>query len=418
MRKLDAVEAAAARVRLDAFVKDRLGGYRPWSSKVIARIPLPYPIAAVLLFGWPVIALPVLELLVDWPALLAFREGPVLLAYLVTSSILASFPPVFTTLLYTWERRTFQPMITNLFFLLDVDVLARVRINFQGAVPDEPCQRQDVVDKALSNYEDIMLLKSRANVRLSNSKLLAMASLLIAGGYIYATILNTGLPLLLHYIPYFFLLFYCVDIIIGSIPHVFLMRRILEAFHDKLVIFPAHPDELGGLGPLKELAIDTTIVVATTALVIPWLLSIPLILAESLQYLSTLALAIVPLLVWLILSAFFYPTYILYRSISTAKDETLDRLYEEYSVAFARFQDIVKAKYHLDNVPLENAGLDPASATDVQDLATYTQRLKEDYKDVMGMKSWPVSAPVAWKLLASAIVPFLMPLVNWLLNML
>nr|MDO8117710.1 hypothetical protein [Candidatus Sigynarchaeota archaeon] len=311
-------------------------------------------------------------------------------------------------------------MVKDLFFLLDHNALARIEGKVMSALKDESKSKSFILDNALMNYKNIMHTKVRMNVRLSNSVVLGLISMSIAGGYIYATMLNTGFFFLLHYIPYFFLLFFCADIIIGSISHVFLMRRILESFQPYLVIFPAHPDGIGGLGPLKELAINTTVVISSTVLVIPWLISIPLILESSLQYLSLLALAIVPLLMWLIASVFLYPTYILYKNISKAKDEKLTTLYDDYMVAFLRLQQVIKIKYNLTETPVTRIGQDENGEymTDLQDLALYVNRLKEDYKEVMAMRSWPISTPTLWKLAGSVVLPALMPLVNWILSIL
>ncbi len=96
----------------------------------------------------------------------------------------------------------------------------------------------------------------------------------------------------------------------------------------------------------------------------------------------------------------------------------MEALYEDYTSAFMKFQQVINQKYNLhEPTTTKNEGAKQEAITDMQDLALYVNRVKEDYKEVMDMKCWPISAPMVWKLAGSVVLPALMPLINWILTL-
>lgn len=414
MVHLNKNEKEKVKDELTRFIRDELANHRPWYSKLFSKRlrKIPYPVASLLVFGWPVIALPLLELFVDWDKLLGFQPPPLLLTYLFTSMILALFPLFFTSLFYWWEKNTYHKIVIDLFFIQDIDRLANLVHKEKMSTLGGEKRKQILLDGALNNYKQMMLQKTRLNVRFVNSKASIIIAAIIAFLYIYATAHNTGYPFLYHYIPYFFILFFTSEIIIGSLSQLFLMKSILISFERTIKIVPAHPDGLGGVAPLKDMSINTTIVISSIAIVIPWLFSIPVILEERLWFLTYVAFGFIPLLIWFIFYVFFSTTYILYRSLNSVKEKTVGVLFQEYSDALAKFQAMTKEKYGLT---VKISDQMDGTSDKFQDLSLYVSLLKGEYQDVLKMKTWPVSIPILGKLVGTAIVPILMPIINLIL---
>ncbi len=378
---------------------------RPWFSKVHARLfpNKPFIITALLLFGWTAPAFGITEYFVDWWFFETFAPPGTLVVYLVTTCFFCLFPVVATTVIHWWEEKTFLPVMRDLKMLVT-----------SYTIQDES-SGLDIVET--TRYERFIRRKIKKVFRYTNHPVSIVFSLAIAALFILASVLNTARPnfvFLWNYIPAFFMVFFGANVIIGILPFHFIMNDVLKDVNIK--VEPEHPDGIGGLSPLKELAINTTLVVAMLAFTIPWLISLPQVLSSSLMSLTYVSFGFIPLIIYAIAYVFFRPTYTLYRRIKAAKVAFLVDIHAQYIEAFSFFQAMLRAMKREIQDNKVDPGEKPINGDVIRSQGLLVELLKDRYEKARRMKEMPVSTSIISKLVGSMLVPIALPTLNFIIQ--
>ncbi|NMC07346.1 MAG: hypothetical protein GYA24_19180 [Candidatus Lokiarchaeota archaeon] len=400
--------SAPAKEGLEAF-ESKLAGYfgeaRPWFSKIHARLfpNKPFVITAILLFGWTTPAFGITEYFVDWWFFETFAPPATLIVYLVTTCFFCVFPLVATVVIHWWEERTFLPVMRDLKQLVT-----------SYTIQDESSGLD--IDEA-TRYERFIRRKIKKCFKYVNHPVSIAVSLAIAALFILASIINTARPnvvFLWNYIPAFFMVFFGANVIIGILPYHVIMNDILKDVNIK--IEPEHPDGIGGLAPLKDLAINTTLVVVMLAFTIPWLISLPQVLSSTLEALTYVAFGFIPLIIYAIAYVFFKPTFTLYLRIKAAKVAFLVDMHGQYLEAFTFFQGMLQGMKREIQDGKVDPGEKPVSGEIVRSQGMLVEMLKDRYDKARRMKEWPVSMSIISKLVGSLLVPVALPVLNLIIQ--
>jgi hypothetical protein len=381
------------------------GDARPWFSKVHARLfrNKPFILTALLLFGWTAPAFGITEFFVDWNYFKDFATYDTLIMYFITTALFCLFPVVATTVIHWWEEQTFLPVMRDLKLLVT-----------SYTIQDESSGLQ--IDEA-TKYERFIRRKIQKCFKYVNHPAVIVTSIAIAAFFIVTSILNTARPdivFLWNFIPAFFMVVFGANVIIGILPYFRIMNDILKDINIK--IEPEHPDGLGGLSPLKDLAINTTLVVVTLTLVLPWLGGLPVILRSSLELLNYVVFPFIPLFIYAIVYVFLRPTYTLYRRIKAAKTSFLVAMHGQYLEAFGFFQEMLQAmKREIKDLKVD-PGEKPINGDIVRSQGMLVEMLKDRYEKARRMKEWPVSTATISKLVGSLIVPVALPVLNLIMQ--
>ncbi|MEX2681951.1 MAG: hypothetical protein Q6373_010130 [Candidatus Sigynarchaeota archaeon] len=381
------------------------GEARPWFSKVHARLfpRKPFLVTALLLFGWTAPAFGITEFIVDWWFFESFATRATLFMYFITTCFFCVFPVVATTLIHWWEERTFLPVMRDLKKLVT-----------SYTIQDES-SGIDIDDS--TRYERFVRRKIKKCFRYVNHPVSMAISAMIAALFIVASVFNTARPdfvFIWNYIPAFFMVFFGANVIIGILPYHVIMNDILKDVNIK--IEPEHPDGFGGLLPLKDLAINTTLVIATLAFTIPWLIGLPQVLSSTLEPLTYIPFVLIPLIIYAIAYVFLKPTFTLYRRVKDAKIAFLVDMHGQYLEAFSFFQEMLQTMKR----EIKDNKVDPGEKMPDGDIVRsqgmLVEMLKDRYEKARRMKEWPVSTVIISKLLGSLLVPIALPVLNVLIQ--
>nr|MDO8086042.1 hypothetical protein [Candidatus Sigynarchaeum springense] len=389
----------------DAKIATYIGKARPWFSKVHAKLfpGKPFLVTALLLFGWTAPAFGITEFIVDWWFFKDFAPPGTLFLYFITTCFFCLFPVVATTVIHWWEERTFLPIMRDLKRLV-----TSYTITDEGGGID--------VDES-TRYECFIRRKIKKCFKYVNHPLSMAISAVIAGLFIVASVFNTARPnfvFIWNYVPAFFMVFFGANVTIGILPYHFIMNDILKDVNIK--IEPEHPDGFGGLLPLKDLAINTTLVIAMLAFTIPWLVGLPQVLNSTLEPLTYVTFILIPLIIYAIAYVFLKPTYTLYGRVKDAKIEFLVNIHGQYLEAFSFFQEMLESMKR----EIKDNKIDPGERVLDGDLlrsqGMLVEMLKDRYDKARRMKEWPVSMAIISKLLGSLLVPIALPVLNILIQ--
>lgn len=400
-------EQARGQACLDAELAAYFGEARPWFSKIHARLfnGKPFIVTALLLFGWTAPAFGITEFVFDWWFFEGFAPLGTLVIYFVTTCVFCIFPVVTTTVIHWWEERTFLPLMRD---------LKKLVTNY--TIQDEG---NSLESEESNRYERFVRRKIKKCFRLMNHPASIAASVTIAALFIVASVFNTARPgfvFIWNYVPAFFMVLFGANVVIGTLPFHVIMHDILADVNIK--IEPEHPDGFGGLSPLKDLAINTALVVAMLAFTIPWLIGLPQVLSSTLEPLTYVPFALVPLVIYAIAYVFLKPTYTLSRRIKAAKLDFLVDMHGQYLEAFSFFQAMLEAiKREIKDNKVDPGEKAPDGEI-VRSQGMLVEMLKDRYEKARLVKEWPITASTKGKLIASMLVPAAMPVLNILIQFL
>lgn len=161
------------------------------------------------------------------------------------------------------------------------------------------------------------------------------------------------------------------------------------AEHATLDLDPLHPDGLGGLGTVGELAIQTTVVVSLGSLALPLSFQI----AAHVRY-GGFVYAGVALFVLLVAANFLYPTY----KMNRRAQQLRERLLDEHR---ARIRDL-EARLA---VPADAGDADEATVRENELLQLEIQRARREFRDHQQVQLYPLSVGIVTRLVSSILLP-------------
>ncbi|MFB6114521.1 MAG: hypothetical protein ABEJ58_10530 [Halodesulfurarchaeum sp.] len=153
----------------------------------------------------------------------------------------------------------------------------------------------------------------------------------------------------------------------------------------ELDIDPLHPDGLGGLSLVGDLAIKSTLIISTGSFALPLALNI----ANHLQY-NTVVYVGVSLFVLLVALNFVYPTYIVNRRAQDVRETMLEE-------RRTRIRDLEK---EISNPKKADT---PKNFDQIQ---MEIRRARRDYQDFENVTLYPLSIGIIVRLFSSVLLPF------------
>lgn len=156
-----------------------------------------------------------------------------------------------------------------------------------------------------------------------------------------------------------------------------------------LEIDPLHPDGLGGLGTVGELAIQTTLIISLGSLALP----LSFQLASEVAFGGFVYVG-VSLFVLLLVGLFVYPTYKMNRKAQTVRKRKLKENKE-------RIREL-ETKLAL---PVGD-GKEEISVRENQLLQLEIQRIRQEFRDNQHVQLYPLSIGIITRLASSLILPF------------
>ncbi|MFB6167586.1 MAG: bZIP transcription factor [Haloferacaceae archaeon] len=165
----------------------------------------------------------------------------------------------------------------------------------------------------------------------------------------------------------------------------------IRAFAERatLDLDPLHPDGLGGLGTVGELAIQTTVVVSLGSLALPLSFQI----AAHVRY-GGFVYAGVALFVLLVAANFLYPTYKMNRRAQAFRERILDEHRE-------RIRDLENRLA----VPAETEAVDEGTVHEAELLQLEIQRARREFRDHQQVQLYPLSVGIITRLVSSILLP-------------
>lgn len=159
------------------------------------------------------------------------------------------------------------------------------------------------------------------------------------------------------------------------------------AEHATLDLDPLHPDGLGGLGTVGELAIQTTVVVSLGSLALPLSFQI----AAHVRY-GGLVYAGVALFVLLVAANFLYPTY----KMNRRAQQLRERLLDEHRARIRELERRLAA-------PVDDP--DEATVRENELLQLEIQRARREFRDHQQVQLYPLSIGIITRLVSSILLP-------------
>lgn len=207
-----------------------------------------------------------------------------------------------------------------------------------------------------------------------------------------------GITTLLERAAYFGFFLYWL-LIAGLRTHsVIITNLAIRAFAKRvdLDIDPLHPDGLGGLSTVGNLAIRTTLIISSGSFALPLALQ----LAAHLRY-EEVIYAGIGLFVVLTALNFIYPTYVVNRRAQAVREEMLEerrnRIRElENSIALPNQEDAEFQNHDLIQMEI--------------------QRARRDYEDYKNVTLYPLSIGIIIRLVSSVLLPIFFTLFDYLIS--
>lgn len=152
---------------------------------------------------------------------------------------------------------------------------------------------------------------------------------------------------------------------------------------------PLHPDGLGGLGTVGELAIQTTVVISLGSLALPLSFQI----AAHVRY-GGFVYAGVALFVLLVAANFFYPTY----KMNRRAQQLRERLLDEHRVRIRNLEARLAT-------PADAGDADEATVRENELLQLEIQRARREFRDHQQVQLYPLSIGIITRLVSSILLP-------------